>query len=86
VVEDRVALIVAVVFLATKPVLTVNATLVAAEGTVTVAGTDAAVVLLAILTVTPLDGAGLLMVTVAVELAPPVIDVGDNEMLCSVWA
>ena len=85
-VEDRVALIVAVVFLATKPVLTVNATLVAAEGTVTVAGTDAAVVLLAILTVTPLDGAGLLMVTVAVELAPPVIDVGDNEMLCSVWA
>ena len=84
VVDESVALIVAVVFLATNPVWTVKVALVDPLSTFTDSGTVASELLLAILMVTPLDGAGLVMVTVAVELAPPVIDIGDNEMLSSV--
>jgi len=86
VVEESIALMVALVFLATNPVVTVKVALVDPLGTVTLAGVAAAELLLVTLIVKPPDDAASLMVTVAVELAPPVIEVGDSDMLSSDWA
>jgi hypothetical protein len=62
---------------ATDLVFTVALAVVAPPGTVTLAGTvAAAVLLLDSATTAPTAGAGLLRVTVAVELAPPATLVG----------
>ena len=58
-------------------VVTVNVTVVAFAGTVTLAGTCAVpVLLLDKVTTAPLTGAGPLSVTVAMEVFPPVTDAG----------
>ena len=64
--------IVAVVGKTTIDVFTVKVTLVAPGGTVTLAGTVAAVLLLESVTGAPAAGAGPLSVTVPVEEVPPV--------------
>jgi len=65
------------VLLATALVLTVNVPVVAFASTVTVEGTVAAAVLLLLsATTTPPLGAGPFRVTVPVEEAPPVTEVG----------
>src|SRR3989442_15046462 len=56
----------------TALVVTVNVTLVAPTGTVTLAGTEAAELLLDSVTCAPPAGAGPPSVTVPVELLPPV--------------
>jgi len=61
---------------ATALVVTVNVTLVAPTGTVTLAGTVAAVLSLDSVTCAPPAGAGPSSVTVPVELLPPVTVVG----------
>src|SRR2546425_305826 len=60
----------------TALVVTVNVTLVAPTGTVTLAGTEAAELLLDSVTCAPPAGAGPSSVTVPVELLPPVTVVG----------
>jgi hypothetical protein len=68
---------VAAAFAATTLVVTAKVAVVVFAATVTLAGTCAAVVLLFDkVTTAPLDGAGPLSVTVAVELAPPGSDGG----------
>jgi hypothetical protein len=65
------------VLLATGLVVTVNVAVVAFAATATLAGTCAAAVLLLVrVTTAPLAGAGVLNVTVAVEVFPPVTEVG----------
>ena len=71
-----VALMVAVVFAVTAVVEMVKFTLVAPAGTVTRAGTTAEPLLLERDTTNPLEGAGLVRVTVPVELFPPKTEVG----------
>src|SRR2546426_1222142 len=61
---------------ATALVVTVNVTLVAPTGTVTLAGTVAAELLLDSVTCAPPAGAGPFSVTVPVEFPPPVTVVG----------
>src|SRR3989442_7610816 len=61
---------------ATALVVTVNVTLVAPAGTVTLAGTVAAVLMLDCVTCAPPAGAGPSSVAVPVELLPPVTVVG----------
>jgi hypothetical protein len=72
----KVAEIVAVATVATGVVVTVKFAVVAPDATVTLAGTDAAALLLDKVTVRPPVGAALLNVTVPVNEAPPVTDVG----------
>jgi hypothetical protein len=74
-----VPVIVAVVTAETADVETVKVAVVAPAATVTVAGTVALVVLEVRLTTIPLAPAGPLRVTVPVDLAPPVSDVGLSE-------
>jgi hypothetical protein len=72
-----VAEIVAVLVVATGLVVTVNVAVVAFAATATVAGTCArAVLLLDKVTTAPPAGAGPVSATVAVEVFPPVTDVG----------
>ena len=70
---------VAAVVVATGVVAMVNVAVVAPTGTVTLAGTVAEAVLEVIVTAMPPIGAGLLMVKVPVELAPPFSDGGERE-------
>ena len=76
----------AVTFEATAVVDTVNVAVVCPEATVTEVGTvmPLAVLLLDRVTVVPAVGAGVVNVTVPVELAPPTSDVGLNDTLASV--
>ncbi len=74
-----VAVIVAVWLDVTPTVETVNVAVVAPEATTTDAGTVAAALSEASVTVIPPTGAGLLIVTVPVELTPPRTDVGFKE-------
>jgi hypothetical protein len=62
---------------------TVNVAVDAPAATVTEAGTVALVLLDDRLTLSPLEGAGPLRVTVPVELLPPTTEVGEIAMLCS---
>ena len=74
----RVAVIVANVLALTVLVVAVKVAVVAPARTVTFAGTLTEVWLLARLTSAPPDGAGVLRVTVPVELAPPRRLVGSS--------
>lgn len=78
-VPARVPVRVTVVIAETGFVLTVNVAVVAAEGTVTLAGTVALIELDVKVTTTPAAGAAALRVTVPVEFVPPVTDVGDTD-------
>ena len=73
--------IVAVTCVVTATVVTVNFTVVAPPGTVTVAGTTASVLLLTRVMTTPEVGAGPDRVTVPVEEMPPTTVVGFNVRL-----
>ena len=53
-------------------------------GTVTVAGTDTALLLEARFTVAPPEGAATSIVTVPVVVAPPIIEEGENETLTGI--
>ncbi len=68
----------------TAVVVTVNEAAVCPAATVTVAGTDTAVPVLAIATTKPPAGAGPLIVTVAVLELPPITDVGESEIASTV--
>ena len=73
--------------LATGLVVTMNVAVVAFAATVTLAGTcAAAVLLLDRVTAAPLAGAGPLNVTVAVEVFPPVTEVGLKVTVLSAAA
>jgi hypothetical protein len=81
----RVAVIVTVAFDDTAAVVAVNVAVVLPDVMVTLAGTVAAAVLeLDKVTAMPEGPAGPLMVTVPVELVPPVTDVGDMATLLRV--
>jgi hypothetical protein len=80
------AVTVAVVLLATAVVVTVKVAVVAPDATVTVPGMVAEVLLLERLTTYPEDGAAEEIVTVPVEEAPPVNDVGLSATAVTVGA
>jgi hypothetical protein len=88
--ETGVPLLVAVIFPVvldpTGVVVTVNVPVVAPAAIVTVAGTVAAELVDARLTVSPPVGAGSLVVTVPVEEAPPTTEVGLSDTLFTTWA
>jgi hypothetical protein len=68
---------VTVVFVAAGLVVTTNVAVVALAGTVTLAGTcAAAVLLLESMTTAPADGAGPFKVTVPADELPPITEVG----------
>ncbi len=73
--------ILTLVVLETAAVVTVKVALVRPLGTVTLAGTPAAELLLCRATTTPNNGAGPLSIAVAVEELPPVKEAGLTEML-----
>ena len=79
-VVPKVALIEARVWVETAVVVIVKVAVVAPAATETVDGTDALAVLLESATEIPPTGAGLLSVTVPVELFPPMTVVGTREM------
>ncbi|HWD38582.1 MAG TPA: hypothetical protein VG944_07015 [Fimbriimonas sp.] len=83
---EAVAVIVAVVFPETAIVVIVKVALVAPAATVTVAGAVAAALLLLSATESPPVGAALLIVTVPVEVLPPITVVGETERAVTVGA
>ena len=81
-----VAVIVALVLVATALVVTVKLAEVAPDGTVTDAGTVAAALLLERVTTKPAVGAALVMVTVPVDETPPTTVVGLSDSAATVGA